>query len=296
MNLIIFLFINYGKSIEPSKGKFLYHTTSLENIPSILKNGLLSRKNLESTNQQFNDISNKEILEERKKLQDDLTNYVPFHFIPSTPFEKGLAERHGSENLAIVAIYRPNEDTKKNSYKIIPSHPLSKDNPEMVSYQQGMKEINWNAIDSYSKSSENQENEGKTETMAECLVPGKVDPKDIAYIFVSSKSAYDRLSNELKSTQTSSNNIQTRIINNQKIFQNSDWYDDIDTNVNDDDNSEGEVDAVYNYQNNEDKIEEIYNNNYDSYKDGQRYNNNYNNNYYNYYNRKRKYRNKKYIF
>lgn len=65
----------------PSTGKLIYHITSIDNLPSILKFGLLSRKCLlQNRDIHFTDIADPEILNKRERYKEALSQYVLFHF------------------------------------------------------------------------------------------------------------------------------------------------------------------------------------------------------------------------
>ena len=55
--------------------KLLYHLTDIDNIPSILKDGLMPRAELNG--------ADSDIIESREGL--GLENYVPFHFFANNP-------------------------------------------------------------------------------------------------------------------------------------------------------------------------------------------------------------------
>lgn len=117
----------------PSEGKLVYHTTLACNIPSIITNGLQCRQMLETSGIDFSSIADVDMLEKRKFYEmADLSLYVPFHFFPRTPFEKGICDDYGKENLAIVSVSRK---FMSNYSAIIPSHPLSSEHPSLLSYQ-----------------------------------------------------------------------------------------------------------------------------------------------------------------
>ena len=53
---------------NPSEGKLIYHITHINNLPSILKVGLLSRKKLlRNPSLSFTDIADSEILSKREQ-------------------------------------------------------------------------------------------------------------------------------------------------------------------------------------------------------------------------------------
>ena len=171
----------------PSQGKLLYQMTSLYNIPSIIEHGIISRKMLESTRIPFNDICSYNVSENRKHSQLGLSAYVSFHFFPRTLFEKSACNRIGYDNLAIISIYRPKNSEKVNQYKIIPTHPLSGGNHQLFTYKNGIQKVRWNILDDYDAYDHKYDytnNMTRCATMAECLVPQKVEPDEIAWIFV----------------------------------------------------------------------------------------------------------------
>ena len=62
---------------NPSEGKLIYHITHINNLPSILKVGLLSRKKLlRNPSLSFTDIADSEILSKREQYKEALSQYV----------------------------------------------------------------------------------------------------------------------------------------------------------------------------------------------------------------------------
>lgn len=56
---------------NPSEGKLIYHITHINNLPSILKVGLLSRKKLlRNPSLSFTDIADSEILSKREQYKE----------------------------------------------------------------------------------------------------------------------------------------------------------------------------------------------------------------------------------
>ena len=201
-------------------GKLLYHSTLIYNVPSITCDGLYSRSIIESNNYNFCDIADHNILDGRQNLSYDLPQFVPFHFFPRTPFEKSICQSQGTENIAIISIYRPNRDEMR-SYKVAPAHPLSKYNKGIFSYEDGIKKIDWDTLDDYDKNYNNYtyDNYVHNAVMAECLVPEMVMPKDIAFIYVSSENAKNRILDELNQMYMPySLNIYNKITVNANMF------------------------------------------------------------------------------
>lgn len=77
----------------PSTGKLIYHITSIDNLPSILKFGLLSRKCLlQNRDIHFTDIADPEILNKRERYKEALSQYVLFHFFAKNPFDGAVCK------------------------------------------------------------------------------------------------------------------------------------------------------------------------------------------------------------
>lgn len=183
--------------ILPSEGKLVYHTTHAYNIPSIIANGLQCRKMLETSDLDFYSIGDSDMLEKRRGLYEnyDLSLYVPFHFFPRTPFERSICNEYGNEKLAVVSVSREFVYNRKDS-AIIPSHPLSSEHPPLFSYKYGIGCISWDILDdydSYSNEYDYTDHAIRNKTMAECLIPYKVFPQDIEFIYVYSKKVKDIL-------------------------------------------------------------------------------------------------------
>lgn len=130
---------------KPSEGKLLYHITKTDNMPSILEHGLLPRSDVKKNGYSFSDIADQSILADREKHKSPLSQYVPFHFYPKTPFDGDVCEKYGAKNMTIIAIKR--ELHKTDSFSIIPTHPLHQDKPEIFPYEDGFDKVQWGILD-----------------------------------------------------------------------------------------------------------------------------------------------------
>lgn len=68
--------------------KLLYHLTHIDNLDSIIENGLLSRNQAIQRGLLNKDIANHDILESRQL--NHLDDYVLFHFSPYTAFDNAV--------------------------------------------------------------------------------------------------------------------------------------------------------------------------------------------------------------
>lgn len=144
--------------------KLLYHLTSIKNLDSIFEHGLLSRKAARSLN--FEDVANEDIIVKRGFQQ--LDDYVPFHFHPSSAFDNEIKYTYGAENFVYITIRR--NYAKYNKFKIIPSHPLNPD-CKIYNYDEGFEKIEWEIMETKKEEFPDEESReyGKQVKMAECI-------------------------------------------------------------------------------------------------------------------------------
>lgn len=153
-------------------GKLLYHLTAIENLESILADGLKPRSELTD----FTDVADSEILEKRKKLK--LENQVPFHFFGRNPFDGGVQVANKDSQFVLITVRRTY--AKDNNWKIVPSHPLSDEDIVLMDYEEGFAAIDWVKMNEREYS----DPESKSVCMAECLSPSTVDSSCFLSIFV----------------------------------------------------------------------------------------------------------------
>lgn len=159
-----------GRKIK--EGKLLYHITKLKNLNSIIQHGLLCRKDLQKKQMLFSDIADQNIIEERK----DLNEYIPFHFHPDTPFDVAVKNNY-KDSFVYICIKR--EYARKNGFLICTSHPLNKKNT-LFSYDDGMKEIDWEIMETLESSF----SYDPQVRMAECLSKYAIPIEDVHEIGV----------------------------------------------------------------------------------------------------------------
>lgn len=180
-----------NKRTPPSKGKLLYHITHLDNISSILEHGLMSRRALLQNNHcKFKDIADPEILNKRETYKNALSQYVLFHFYSKNPFDGAVCKKYGSENMAIITIWR--DDHEKNDFFIIPSHPLDRDEPDIYPYEEGIKLIKWDILDRET-GRDYRDPEIRKACMAECIMNYVIPAEAFAYVYVSTEYAKSRI-------------------------------------------------------------------------------------------------------
>lgn len=140
--------------------KCIYHLTALDNLNSIIDNGLLSRKSLAQGNMSFADVADREIIEKRKSL--NIVDCVPFHFHTYTDFDVCVQHQY-SEVFIFLAIYK--NKAREKGFLIIPKHPLSCESHEIFDYDMGIEQINWDIMEL----TREQDGYDSIVRMAECL-------------------------------------------------------------------------------------------------------------------------------
>lgn len=160
--------------------KLLYHLTQVDNLPSIIRHGLLSRAYLAARSLSYSNVANPEILEGRSHYGLDV--YVPFHFITRNPFDYAVVRNHPNARFCILAVRRV--FAAQNNWLIIPRHPLAEgSSPEVLSWEDGFNRIEWNQLDREDRNFDTDDS-CKKACMAEALSPTAIAFSDISFIFV----------------------------------------------------------------------------------------------------------------
>ncbi len=173
---------------DAREGKLLYHLTALENMESIIRDGLKSRRSLQQEGDaEFSDIADPEIIEKRQ--QQHLDNYVPFHFHPYSAFDFAVKNNHPDKQFVYITITR--EFAKENGYKVEPQHPLSGAvaQPILYDYEEGFAKIDWDAV----AKPGNEDEHVRCSKMAECLSGNTVQAREFHTIFVPDEQAKNKI-------------------------------------------------------------------------------------------------------
>lgn len=168
----------------------LYHLTSIDNLESIIKNGILSRQSIVGRNDiEFCDVADEGIIKKRCEL--GIINYIPFHFHPYTAFDTLI--KNEDKNLIYLCITK--SEAQSLDAKIINMHPLATGfNNCMYNYDEGIDSIDWYSMQLTGNYSE----EVKMIKMAECLIEEKLDFNKIQSIKVSNMEMKIEVCNILK--------------------------------------------------------------------------------------------------
>lgn len=160
-------------------GKLIYHLTSLENLDSIISNGLLPRNMLSLNYIGFEDVADPQILAERDIY--NLANYVPFHFYAKNPFDYVVQNNNPDTEFVYICLHRDTAECK--NFRILPKHPLAAHiPPDLYNYAEGINAIDWDIMEE----KDYIDRSSKATCLAEALFPGIVPVSDFQSIVVKS--------------------------------------------------------------------------------------------------------------
>lgn len=183
------------------KGRGLYYITHIDNVPSILNNGILSHAEIERQSIKHTKVYDENIVSKRKEriLQDgrSLWEYANLYFQPRNPMlYRLLATNFKPQDLAIIGVKWTL--MKKNDILITDGNAASLETK--VYKKVDLKDSDMeNIIEAKDMEFWNSGDGSKRKIMAECLVPGYVNPDYISEIYVSNHSNVEKLRNLIKS-------------------------------------------------------------------------------------------------
>lgn len=148
--------------IETAKNQsLLYHLTKLNNLDSIIKNGLVPRKHLLDNSVNFGDVADPRIITKREEL--GLNMYTPFHFHPYSSFDVVVKNTYSTTEFIYICIKRTL--ARENNFKVLPIHPTSSYDCKLYEYDEGFEQIDWDTLMEKGRN----DNYAKQVKMAECL-------------------------------------------------------------------------------------------------------------------------------
>jgi len=165
----------------------LYYITHIENIPSILRHGILSHQEVQRRDISYKPIYDERIVSRREKILSpegkSLWNYANLYFQARNPMLFRVVEETDISTIAVVRVRR---DLLKRPDILLTTGNAAHAASEIVPFDnQVLKEIArfldleyWNETDGT-----------KRKIMAECLVPDQVEPDWIEAIYVANDEA-----------------------------------------------------------------------------------------------------------
>lgn len=176
--------------------KELYYITHINNVPSVLKRGILSHELVETENVPFTRIYNAEIVAKRRDIKTpdgrSLWSFANLYFQPRNPMLYRVVffgESTDENDIAVLGVQmsilnRPDIFISTGNAAHSLSHILTASEGRKV-----ISEIKKNTDKEYWTD----EGGSKRKIMAECLVPGMIPPQLITEICVASHEALDRV-------------------------------------------------------------------------------------------------------
>jgi O-acetyl-ADP-ribose deacetylase (regulator of RNase III) len=178
--------------------KGLFYITHVNNVRSILENGILSHGLVEERKIPFTPIYNAEIVSSRRERLTpngkSLWSFANLYFQPRNPMLYRVISEKDKKDIAIIGV---RSDAHKQSGVFISTGNAASSPSDILPAKEGLKEIYgmWKIINSEWW---NSDDGSKRKIMAECLVPERVPPDLIHAVYVASHSAADRLRTELR--------------------------------------------------------------------------------------------------
>lgn len=172
--------------------KGLFYITHIENLPSILKHGILSHGLIESQNVPYTPIYDAGIVINRKSKRtpdrESLWDYANLYFQARNPMMYRVVHEKSAENLAVLGV---NPSVLERSNVLITDGNAASGPTQFFRVPEGRKiiESQWSVIQAEYW---NDLNGSKRKIMAECLVPDRIPPDHIHTIFVANHGSQRR--------------------------------------------------------------------------------------------------------
>ena len=165
--------------------KAFYHMTHIDNISSIMKNGLLAHGN----RFQKQDISDHSVNDRRSKLdtvyRKPVHSYVPFYFNPKNAM---LYKRKEIQEDIVILVFSKNLISEQGA--VFTDGNASSNVTRFFNKLEDLKWLNWNCLNDRSW---NNYRDGRRVRMAEVLVPNCVGVEKLDKIVCCSYKTYARL-------------------------------------------------------------------------------------------------------
>jgi hypothetical protein len=181
--------------------KELYYITHIDNMPSILKQGILSHEQIQARNIPYTPIYDEEIVSNRRDIVTpdgrSLWSFANLYFQPRNPMLYRVLHEKSTNDIAILSVLsnildRPDifvstGNAAHGSSDILQTTEIKKALPQIL--RNTLNVDWWNEVDG-----------SKRKIMAECLVPEMISPDQIQSIYVASRTAKKKLETTIEST------------------------------------------------------------------------------------------------
>jgi len=169
------------------KGRYVYHFTAIQNLKSIVSDGLLSTNLKVKAELEHRNIANNEIQQRRKKMpvtcgpRGVVHDYVPFYFSKRTPMLLNIVKSKNIDQTDIIYLAIPIEKVLEKNVVFSDASANTISPPNFFDEADDLRKLNFEVIDSWRWSYEGRE---KNQKMAELLVHEKIEIRDVSHIVV----------------------------------------------------------------------------------------------------------------
>ena len=183
--------------------KGLYYITHIDNIPSILENGILSHEKIRAADISYTRIDDNSIIESRRGIFTptgrSLWHYVNLFFQPRNPMLYRVIDQTSSQNLAVLGVANT---VLQESGIFIADGNAANSLTHIYSQLEGLEilQARQEIIQSTSWISWQHCEELRRKLMTECLVPNQVKPEHIQRFIVADHAVADSLQARLSSS------------------------------------------------------------------------------------------------
>lgn len=160
------------------RGKYFYHFTHIDNIESIVNNGILSTNEKKNNGIEHENLANENIQERRSrkdvpcKPYGKIHDYVPFYFTAPNPMLISVLNRKNIDQPLVVYIAIPIEKLLEDNVMFTDRAANTELLPNFYKDPINLKELKWDLIDNTKWTEKNKED--LNSRMAEVLVYKKV--------------------------------------------------------------------------------------------------------------------------
>lgn len=181
--------------------KSLYYITHINNLPSILQQGILSHEKVEELQVTYQPIYDSRIVSNRKDKctpeKNSLWAYANLYFQPRNPMMYRVIHEQDKRNIAILGV-KP--EILQIDGSLITDGNAANNPTQFFAVRKGLEvlEKQWKIIQNdWWKDQDG----SKRKIMSECLIPKRISPEFIHSIFVADYAAKERVESIIASTK-----------------------------------------------------------------------------------------------
>jgi len=174
----------------------LYYITHIDNLPSILRNGIFCHRRIEEEKIKFTPIYNEEIVSNRKEKkvegEHNLWDFVNLYFQPRNAMLYRVVRFFSEVNLEDLLILGLKSDLLNRKDIFVTTGNAASRETKFLRATEAQKYLK-TIREKTDKEWWTSEDGSKREIMAECLVPDKVDADNISEIYVSNDNTRNKV-------------------------------------------------------------------------------------------------------